>query len=306
VTSTPSLVAAIVLVLVTGAARAQPPLRVSWPLASYGGLVEGGMLISIDADLLGVTGVDIATETVRWRTHVQDAPRGGHDLQRLPNGRILLVAGATLVVLDPVTGGIVARHSLPDEPFGARSFLWAQSGICGMNTECAFQPIDCADARPLGDPIRGVLQHRTRFDRSGIDSGCWGFGVDLIGRRGANLVIDVRNHAPARVNAGRPRRTGHVTRLTIDGRTGAIRSQRPVTARRPPPATTPPPSVPALEVLREGAPGARRARVRRISDGAILATLPHDAWWLGAHGNRSVVYVFTSESTPGELRLYAH
>jgi hypothetical protein len=292
---------ALVALLVLSAASDARAQALVWPVPSYGARLDNEMLISLDADLRSVRAIDIVAERIVWQTHVQDAPAGGHDLARLPSGRILLIAGPSLIVLDGTSGAVVARHSLHGD-FAERSHFHEENGICGLNTNCAFQPVDCEDARPLGAPIFGEWLSRRSYDGSEMHTGCWGFGVTLIGRRRGTLVIEVRNLAPP--PGSNPRQRSRYVRLTIDARTGAIRARRPAaeTDRPPPPTPAVPP--PALEVVRDYNGGARRAHVRRPSDGAILARFDSDAWWLGAHAGRTVVYVYGGASRPGELRLY--
>ncbi len=295
---------AFVMLLVLAAAADVRAQTVVWPVRSNAARLEGPVLFSLDPDLRGVRAIDIVTERLVWQTHVQDAPVGGHDVARLPSGRILVVAGPSLIVLDPTSGTLVARHTLTPS-FAVRSHLWAENGVCGMNTECAFQPIDCDDARPLGEPILGQQQSRISFDQREMHTGCWGFGVTLIGRRRDALVIEVRNIARSHTErTANPRAQSRYVRLTIDARTGAIRLRRRAseTQRSSPPA--PASSPPALEVVRELQGDARSAYVRRRSDGAILARFASDAWWLGAHAGRTIVFVYRSQREPGELRLF--
>lgn len=300
---------AIVVWAAGATAGAQPrPMRVSWPVPAMAARLFDRTLVVLSPDLLFARAIDLGDDRVIWEARIQDEPRGTHDVQPLPNGRVLVIAGPRLVVLEAATGAVVARHELREEFH--RAFLWEENGLCGMNTECAFQLIDCEDARPLGEPLRGQIQHRRPVLRTGPTAGhhtgCWSFRVRLVGRRRDLLLVDVRNLA--RTGASdqvHPHATRTTVRVYVDARTGAVRSQRPIADRQvaaQAPASGP---TPPLEVVRDYNGGARRAHVRRVSDGAVLARYDTDAWSLGDWNGRTVVLVYAGTG-PSEIRIVRH
>lgn len=193
-------------------------------LPAWGAITHEGTLFVLSDDLLTITAVELSTRRRRFATRFQEAPSGGHELAMLRGDRLLVHAGGTLHVLDAATGARVGRHAGPMNGVGRqdRAHLWRRPGICAIRTECQLQVVDCDDARPLGEPLRGTWVRRyPRVPVPGVGrhtTSCRGLNAMLLGRAGSLLIVGGGHSAPGDPSGGA---------LALDARTGAPRWSAP-------------------------------------------------------------------------------
>lgn len=166
-------------------AQAQSPSAPRSIAAAVARLV-GSRVVVVEPDRRAVAAYAITSGARLWRTEL-GSTASAHELADLSPGRVLVHGENELLVIEVAAGAIASRQR--NQRSAAGAFLWRHAGACALRASCELSLLDCADARPFGDPLRGRIVSRMRFDRSGWDSGCWGFSPDLVGRGGDVVVI---------------------------------------------------------------------------------------------------------------------
>ena len=182
-------------------------------------IVIGPSLVVIDRDARVVRAIDVTTRAERWHTQVEQVARGRHTLHALGDAGVLVLVGGQRVVLSLADGHEVSRSA--DRGGGDRGFD-GRGGVCLTTSACSVDLVDCTDTHALANDIHGRLISRMRFDRSGWDSGCWGFGVYPIGRAGNHLLLAAIHVADGAATASELR--------SYDARTGALEWRTPAPA----------------------------------------------------------------------------
>lgn len=145
------------------AASAPGAVRVG-SLPTWDALAEGDVLVRLAPDAAALTGHDPTDLSVRWTVALPALERGDDaQLSELEPGLLLVHTGASLLSVDASTGAVRARHAAGlRNTNGGHVFLWRQGDACGLNTQCSFQPLDCATLAPFGAPWRSEEVHRYR------------------------------------------------------------------------------------------------------------------------------------------------
>lgn len=197
--------------------RPLPGLEVIARVPAYDARQSGGRIVVVDPDLRTARGVALETGKELWATplaleHVGRAtlyPDFGAD-QRL----VLHVADA-LVVLDPASGAIAARHHVW---WNEKVWLQQLRGACTLGGECDYRLVDCDDAHPYGPHFRIAITHLYHDLGKPHDNVCWGPSF-LVGRAGA-LIIAVTDGRTWE-SPGGPQVEGPVT-VAVAVKSGAV------------------------------------------------------------------------------------
>ncbi len=203
---------------VAGAQASPQPLPAGDPEVLDAVLIDH-TVIALDRDPTIVRAFDVVTRREIWHVTFETAASGRHSLHRLAADRVLVLGGSLRVVLDLATGRELARFT---DPSGRDASFDARHGACLIRRGCSVDVVSCDDTHTLVPNLHGRTISRIRYDRSGSDSGCWGFDVTPVGRAGDRIVI-----AAIQLLEGNDTRS--VVRA-YDASTGALRWSTPMRA----------------------------------------------------------------------------
>jgi|GEM_PF-1638566 len=183
----------------TASAAADPDVLLGRPASDA--LLWGDTLVVLAPDHRGVSGLSLGGER-RW--HVALAPpddEGPFALRALSgrDGRVAVVLGDRVVVVDPKTGGAdepreTGRFSATTRP-GCE--LEQRAGACAVSCPCGFQLVACDTLAPIGP--RWALPSASRDAADDPDSTrCSGRRGAVVGRAGDLLLASVPGPRAAR------------------------------------------------------------------------------------------------------------
>jgi len=121
------------------------------PLEAQDAMVRGQRLVYVDATGTALVARDLATDREAWRVPLGE-PAAASVLHVLDEDVVMVQQlGQAYTSVDTSTGDVVHQRSSPRR----WTFVHRGMGGCGLVSDCALQPIDCRDGRPLGALLGG-------------------------------------------------------------------------------------------------------------------------------------------------------